>query len=265
MSRFLSFSYLLVNLFLSPASYAGETIDELLQRVETQNQESQERIEKSRQNLQQLENDHLKFKAEFELRKAERERLNAETDRLRMINEADEAAKKLQEITEQAEQAALEQEESAKRAEEAAEEIRTQILQANIKQKNHTFLGIVFLSVLIFLWSVNKRYRNEGYMKDFEKFGIVTVLLSGLLILLVLMLSEPWVERFDFIQNLMMVLELHIFPKEDDCVLSCEYFISFPAKYAIFALLSFAAYGFTTYLGITPALFNKKNIKPENT
>jgi cation transport ATPase len=270
MNRFVFLGLLAINLYFSVTSHAEEGTDDLLRRMEIQNRESQQRLEKSRLEWQQLENEWLRSNAELQRGNTELERLRAETERLRMLNEADEVARKQKELADRAEQAAQEQEEAAQeaeeaaqRAEEAAEQMRNHILQAKIKHKNQIFLGIVFLTILIFLCSVIKKYRKEGYMKDFEKFGIVTVLASGLLILLVLMISEPWVERFDFIQNLMTVLEVHLFRKDELCLYSCEYFISFPAKYAVLALMALAAYGFTTYLGITPHLKRKINSESE--
>lgn len=255
MNRFAFLGLLAITLHFSAISHAEESTDDLLRRMEMQNHESQQRIEKSRLEWQQLENERLRSQAEFQ-------RGNVELERLRMLNEADEAAEKQQELTERAEQAAQEQEESAQKAEEAAEEMRTQILQAEVKHKNQIFLGVVFLIISIFLWSVVKKYRKEGFMKDFEKFGIATILASGLLILLVLMISEPWVVSFDFIQNLMTALRIQLF---DDCEGCHKFLIDFPAKYAVLALLGLASYGFTTYLGITPPLKRKNNDGAEKT
>jgi hypothetical protein len=262
MNRFAFLGLLAITLYFLAISHAEESTDDLLRRMDMQNRESQQRIEKSRLEWQQLENERLRSQAEFQRGNVELERLRAETERLRMLNEADEAAEKQQELTERAEQVAQEQEESAKKAEEAAEEMRTHILQTEVKHKNQIFLGFAFLTISIFLWSVVKKFRKEGFMKDFEKFGIATILASGLLILLVLMMSEPWVVSFDFIQNLMTALRIQLF---DDCEGCHKFLIDFPAKYAVLALLGLASYGFTTYLGITPPLKIKNKDGAEKT
>ncbi|MDD2660119.1 MAG: hypothetical protein PHY54_10660 [Methylococcales bacterium] len=252
MNKFAFLGLLAITLHFPAISYAEESMDDLVRRMEMQNREFQQRIEKSRLEWQQLEIDRLRSQAEFQIG-------NAELERLRMLNEADEAT---EELTERAEQAAQEQEESAQKAEEAAEEMRTLILQAEIKHKNQIFLSIVFLMVMGILWIVVKKYRKEGFMKDFEKFGVITILASGLLILLVLMISEPWVVRFDFIQNLMTALRIRLF---DDCEGCNEFLIDIPTKYAVLVLLGLASYGFTTYLGITPPLKIKDNDGAEKT
>ena len=244
MNKLAFLGLLFINFNFSTISHAEEGRDNLLRQLEIQNREYQQQIEFQRTN-------------------AALERLRAETERLRMLNEADEAADKQQELTERARQISQEQEESAKKAEEAAEEMRAHILQSEIKYKNQILLGIVFLIISTFLWRVIKKYKENGFMKYFEKFGIITILASGLLTSLVLMLSEPWVERFDFIQNLMTALELHLFQKEESCTYSCEYFISFPTKYAILTLMTLATYGFTTYLGITAPFKGENKNYPE--
>lgn len=255
MNKFAFLGLLAITLHFPAISHSEESMDDLVRQMEMQNREFQQRIEKSRLEWQQLEIERIRSQAEFQ-------RGNAELERLRMLNEADEATEKQQELTERAEQAAQEQEESAQKAEEAAEEIQTLILQAEIKHKNQIFLSIVFLMVMGILWIVVKKHRKEGFMKDFEKFGVITILASGLLILLVLMISEPWVVRFDFIQNLMTALRIRLF---DDCEGCNEFLIDIPTKYAVLVLLGLASYGFTTYLGITPPLKIKDNDGAEKT
>ena len=88
-------------------------------------------------------------------------------------------------------------------------------------------------------------------MKYNEKFGVAVVLVCGLLILFALMISEPWVERFDFIPNLMVALQIQLFPDNESCNYNgCSFTIDFHTKYAVLSLLALAAYGFTTYLGV---------------
>jgi hypothetical protein len=67
------------------------------------------------------------------------------------------------------------------------------------------------------------------------------------------MISAPWGIQYDFIQSLMAVLRISLFAEEEGCTYSCTYMIDFPTKYAVLVLLTSVTYGFTTYLGITPA------------
>ena len=255
MNKFTLLCLIVITILYSVPSYAEDSADDILKKMQIQNRESQQQIEASRLEWQQIENERLRSWVEFDRRNAELERLRAETERLQMLNQADDAAQKQQELTKRLEQAA---QDSAQEAEDAAEDMRTQILQVEIKHKNQMFLVIIFLTITVFLWNVVKKYKKEGFMKDFEKFGIITILASIILILLVLMISEPWVERFDFIQNLMTSLNINLFYDEG-------YFISFPSKYAVLILITSAAYGLTTYLGITPPFKMKKNNEPKKT
>jgi hypothetical protein len=155
----------------------------------------------------------------------------------------------------------LEQNDTAKMVEEAAEEARSQFEQAEVRHNNQIFLGVVILIITGFLWGVVRQANKGDVMKYHEKFGIIVVLVCGLLILFSLMISEHWIERYDFIQNLMTALQIRLFPEGCNSY-TCPFTIDpidFPTKYAVLSLLILATYGFTTYLGITPAL--KKKIK----
>lgn len=223
-------------------SYAEEKPDDWQQRMESINREAQLQREKSQ--------------LEFEKLQLESQKMDAAN---RAFFDSLQAAQKQKKAEEKANLAAQKQEEAAKRAEEAADEVRNQLNQAEVRRKNQIFLGVVILTITGFLWSVVRKSRKGESMKYYEKFGIVVVIVCGLLILFVLMISEPWVERLDFIQNLMTFLKIQLFPDEGCHIVGygCTFTVDFPTKYAVLSLLALAAYGFTTYLGITPALKKK--------
>ncbi|OIQ64328.1 hypothetical protein GALL_541210 [mine drainage metagenome] len=210
--------------------------DDWQQKLESSNREAQLQREKSQ--------------LDFEKYQLESQKMNADSRAFSDLLEAklkqDEAAK-----------VAQEQEEATKRAEDAAEEVSRQLEQAEVRYKNQIFFGVVTLIITSFLWSVVKKSRQGGIMKYNEKFGIVVVMVCGLLILFALMISKPWVDQLDFIQNLMTTLQIQLFPDAEDCIYHCTYTVDFPTKYAILSFLTLAVYGFITYLGITPPLKKK--------
>lgn len=212
--------------------------DDWQQRMESSNREAQLQREKS-----QLEFEKSQF--EFEIMNADS---RAFLDSLQAQRKQEEAAKVAQE------------------QEEAADEVRSQLEQAEVRHKNQLFFGVVALIITSFLWAVVKKSRKGEIMKYNEKFGIVVVMVCGLLILFALMISQPWVERFDFIQNLMTALQIQLFPDVEGCTYSsCSYTVDFPTKYAILSFLALAVYGFITYLGITPPLKKKAKEISETT
>lgn len=223
---------------LTVTANADDGMTDLLQKMEQQQQQHQRRM------------DEIKL---------ESMRLEAATDRLKRHNEDMAALRHEREIAESAE--ALRQE-AAEEAEQIladeAEKVRSQLVQSEIKRSNSTVLTLITVTFSVFVWNLIKAHKREGVMKDSEKFGVVCILISSLLILLALMLSEPWIERFDLVQNLMVNLHLTLFAENDYCTMDCKYLIDFPTRYVVFALLSTATYGLTTYLGITPATAKRK-------
>jgi cation transport ATPase len=242
--QWIFFSLLLIGVNSINCTYAEDSSQDWYKNAEIQNHEFQLQLEKSELELKKME---------LEQSKLDTEHKQIEAEQLRILNEASDKEQELNEILEQAELALQEHEDAAKEAEEAADEARSLIEQAEVRQKNRFYLGAFILTITIFVWSVVKKYKQEGIMKDYEKYGVIIIIISTLLILFALMISEPWIERFDFVQNLMTVLRISIFPEEEDCSDRCTYIIDFPTKYAVLVLFTSAAYGFTTYLGITPA------------
>ncbi|MDO8293250.1 MAG: hypothetical protein Q7T29_10375 [Gallionella sp.] len=231
-------------------SYAEEKSDDWHQKIESINREAQLQREQTQLQLERY--------------RLESQKMDADIAALLAAQQQIETARN-------AKLAAQEQAEAAKKAEEAVDEIRSKLEQVEVKRKDQLFLGIVILMVTGFLWSAVRKSRKGELMKYHEKFGIVVVLVCVLLTLLALMISEPWVERFDFIQNLMSALRIRLLPETEGCEVYasgysyCQFAIDFPAKYAVLSLLALAAYGFTTYLGITPALKKKNKIISETT
>ena len=86
-------------------------------------------------------------------------------------------------------------------------------------------------------------------MQGNQKFGIAAIIGAGLVILLAVVISEDWVYRFDFFQNLMSSLRIKLLADDDRYN---AYHIDIPTKYVVLACICAAAYGLTTYLGITP-------------
>lgn len=165
----------------------------------------------------------------------------AETDRFLMWYESQKAAERV-------EQAALAQAEATKKAEEAAEELRDEMEQATITTKNNIYLGVLFLFATGFVTYVIRKSKKEEIMQENQKFGIAVIIGSVLVILLAVTISDGWMYKFDFLQNLTW-LRIQLFADNDRYD---TYFIDVPTKYVVLAGICAAAYGLTTYLGITP-------------
>ena len=88
-------------------------------------------------------------------------------------------------------------------------------------------------------------------MKHEEKFGVALMVVALLLALLALSISENWAPRLDALQNLMLTLKIRLLPESDDPYALAM--IDVYTKHVLLGLVAVAAYGFTTYLGITPA------------
>jgi len=213
---------------MSTAAIAQKSTQELLREIESSNFAAQLEMEQSRLRWQQME--------------AEKARRHAEIDRLRMLNESQEAA-------DRAEQAAAEHAEAARKAEEAAQELRDEIEQSTVRTKNNIYLGVVFIFVAGFTAYVIRQSKMEPVMQENQKFGIAAIIGASLVILLAVVISENWVYRFDFLQNLMSSLRIKLLANEDGYD---AYYIDIPTKYVVMTCIFAAAYGLTTYLGITP-------------
>ena len=88
-------------------------------------------------------------------------------------------------------------------------------------------------------------------MKYEQKFGVMIMVCALLTGVLAVAISEDWNPRFDTLQNILMLLRVKLFPESD--TLYGPKMIDVPTKYVLVLLLAIFAYGFTTYLEITPA------------
>ena len=196
--------------------------------------------------LRNMEVQRLQMEAQTARMRAEQ----AESDRMidRFMSE-----RAAQEAADKAEQAAAEQAESAKKAEEAAEELRDEMEQAAVRIKNNIYLGaLIFITAGLVTYIIRKS-KKEEIMHESRKFGIATIIGSALVIVIAVMISDGWVFRFDFLQNIMSFLRIQFFEDGyNSTTYSRDYYVDIPTKYVVLVCICAAAYGLTTYLGITP-------------
>lgn len=206
----------------------------------------EEKLEEMQQQLQQAEIDR-----ELEKEAQENAALEAAA---RARQEADERA---QEATEKAEQ--------------STEELRNEILRSSIRTKNNIYLSGLLLVIGGFVTYFIKKTKKEKPMDENQKYGIAVIVISFLLLIFALVISDGWVNQLDFLENLIRFLRIHLISIETECTSTVSpivkqllpnstgpcvdyyYLIDTPTKYVVLAFMSTAAYGLTTYLNITPA------------
>ena len=202
---------------------------------------AQQQVEQIR--LQLLQNNvelaRIQAEAERVLQARERMRANAEqVQRIQLLNE-------------QIERRNADVAKVAKKAEEAADDLREEMNLASVRSADTAYMVIAIgLPVLLGIF-VAKKTAKEGSMKYEQKFGVVLMVFALLLAILAIAISDGWSHRFDALQNVMLWLHVRFIPEYDS-----EYaprMIDIPTKYVLTMLAAFFAYGFTTYLGITPA------------
>jgi preprotein translocase subunit Sss1 len=138
-------------------------------------------------------------------------------------------------------------------AEQATHNFRNEMLRSSIKTKNSTYFGALLLGTIGFLIYLIKRHNNKAKtMEANQKYGVVTMVISFLLVLLALVISDGWIPQFDYVENLMNFLRIQLFEINNEyggsfCLVDVR------TKYVALAFLCLGAYGFTTYIGITPA------------
>lgn len=124
--------------------------------------------------------------------------------------------------------------------------------RASARSADSIYLSLAVALPLVFGVLIARRTKIiGGTMKHEEKFGILLMISALLLGLLAIAISESWTPRFDALQNLMMTLKIRLFPEDDSPYSSAM--IDIQTKHVLLGLMVVAAYGFTTYLGITPA------------
>lgn len=227
---------------MSTTAIAQKSIQELPREIESINRAAQVEMQK--------------MEADTARRQAEINRLRAETDRLRIWYKSQENSDRAHATAERAEQAEAEQVEAARMAEEAAEELLDEIVQSAVRTKNNIYLGITLVFVAGFVAYFMRQSRKELIMQENQKFGIAVIVGAGLVLLLAIVISDDWVYHFDFLQNLMSSLRIKLFVNEER-FLDIVYYIDIPTKYVVLTCICVAAYGLTTYLGVTPVLRKK--------
>lgn len=187
-----------------------------------------------------------------QLDQAEFQRQLEAIDRERAAREAADVAR--QEAEERAREA-------AEQAEQAAEEVRVAMIRSSVRARNGFYLGGLLLLMAAFVIYTSKTVRGGGSMDEDQKYGVVTMIVSFLLILLVLMISEGWNPRMDYLENLLNSLHIELIELQKENykpgeLMGSPYYhlIYWPSKYVVLVLLTVGAYGLTTYLGITGAL-----------
>jgi len=158
--------------------------------------------------------------------------------------------------------------EASEQAEQTAADLHNAMNRAAVRTKNNFYLGGLMLLMGVFITYIIRNANKEKQMDENQKFGVIVMISSFLLIFLVLMISENWLPQLDYFENLMNTLQLRLIgintPSDSySSLLGFSYLIDIPSKYAVLILLTTAAYGLTTYLGITPAIRLSKKTKGE--
>lgn len=226
-------------------------LDDLQKSIDDYRTQSQLRQAEMDAEMARIQAQTERMRANSERNRADTERMRSETNSLQAFIDA-ENAKKAQE---KAKQAMAEQAEATKQAmaeqAEAANDLRVEMERSAIKSKNNTYLIVSMLLFAGFVIHPIRKVMKGQEMQNYQKYGVSVVIASLLLLLLVMSLSENWDPQTDLLSNLMLSLELKFFQQCDTC---STYYIVIHTKYAVLACLGVMAYGFTTYLGITPAL-----------
>lgn len=227
--------------------------------VPVRSQTTSERQE-NRAGLEQLQNEIEMLRIE-----AETDRVRMQTDRMQIQMErfiADGAneprQKDINEILSeyQAEKTAKEA------ADKAAANQKEETDRAAARSADSIYLSVAIALPLAFGFLIARRAKtNGGNMKHGEKIGILLMISALLLGLLVIVISDNWTPRLDALQNLMMSLRIRLIPESESPY--SEAMIDIYTKYVLLGLTALAAYGFTTYLGITPTWRNVVAIPDE--
>lgn len=212
------------------------------------NSSAQTSAPSTQQLIDQIRLQQLQSAADLERMQSDVERWRLERERRRAEAAQEQQAQLLREQIAQRDADAAA---AAKKAEEAADEMREEMQLAVVKSADTAYLlAAIGLPVLLGFF-VAKKATKEGNMKYEQKFGVVVMVCAFLLALLALTISDGWNPRFDALQTLMGWLRISFFPESDSPY--AKRMIDIPTKYVLTALTAFFAYGFMTYLGVTPA------------
>lgn len=147
-------------------------------------------------------------------------------------------------------------------AEEAANSLRCGMQQSAVGAMNNVYLG-VFLAFFGVVASYVAIHTKSGLtMNASQKFGTVTVIGAVITAVAAIFASENWQPDMDFFSNLLICLRLQFGETADYwCVQyarDCVYALDVPTKYVVLVCLTAGAYGYTTFLGISPIPWRKK-------
>lgn len=232
--------------------FAQTNLDELRRHNAIQKKEFELTVERAR--IRSIEAD-----AELARMRAETDRIEASTERMRAASERINAEIEARAAEDRAREAAARQEAitaaAAEKHQEEIDDLRDEIARASVKTKNNLYL-VGFVAALAGFGLVVAKIGRKGVpMKENEKVGLVIVIVSIVLTLLSLIISDGWAYNLDILSNLMMTLKIQLFA--DHPYPPRDFLVDFPTKYMVFGCFCFAAYGVTTYLGITPVPYKR--------
>lgn len=192
------------------------------------------------------------WRIQLKLEEVQQQLQQSEIDREIEKEEQEETARDAEVARQEAEEMA---QESIEKAEQAAEELRDEMIRSAIRTKNNFYFGGLLLVIGGFFTYFITKSKREKIMDDKQKYGVVIMIVSFLLTLLVVMISDGWSRNLDYLENFMNLLRIRFFYKETHIgIISYDvYLIDVSTKYVVLTFMSTAAYGLTTYLGITPA------------
>lgn len=199
--------------------------------------------------LQRLQQDLeiSRIQAQTESMRRDSERMTAEI--LRMDAESKlNKPESLREILNRAN----EEREAARKAREAADAIEQEKQFDAAKSADRVYLFVIVVLTIFSGVYVAHRARKGGVgMKYEEKFGVVLLIVVALAGLVAIAISDGWDPHMDALQNIMLTLRFRLLAESNSPYSQAE--IDLPTKYVLLVLVAMAAYGYTTYLGITPA------------
>lgn len=141
---------------------------------------------------------------------------------------------------------------AAKAAAQVESQREEEAARAVARSADTVYLGLAVALPLAFGFLIARKAKAAGeMMKHEEKFGVMLMIVPLLLGLLALSISDHWAPSLDAMQNLMLTLKIRMFPENES--LYAPAVVDVYTKHVLLALVAVAAYGFTTYLGITPA------------
>ena len=211
--------------------------------AQVDSQSGQQVVDQLRRQQQLLEMEADRAKAELDDLRQMQERRRAERD-LRMAREA------FDEL--QAERGA-EAKKAAKEAEDRIDDAREELHMAAVHSADALYLAASIALPLIFGALIARMARKEGGLRYEQKFGVSLMVLALLMAIVAMTVSEGWVPRFDTLQNIMQSLRIRLIEGERHG----DYYLDLATKHVLAWVAVVAAYGFTTYLGITPA-YNRR-------